>query len=78
MTEYVCGIRDEPLDRAVGRLAEYPQQAETETDENGQTGIEGRVALAQIERVSESVRERADTSEEREEQPRERFAEMAD
>ena len=57
---------------------EYEQQAESETDADGQTGLESQVALAQIKQVSESVREKAETFEEREEQLRERFAESAD
>jgi hypothetical protein len=57
---------------------EYEQQADSETDANGQTGLESQVALAQIEQVSDSVREKAKTFEEREEALRERFAETAD
>ena len=57
---------------------EYEQQAEAETNGEGQTGLESQVALAQIEQVSEGVREKAETFEEREEALRERFAEAAD
>ncbi|WP_178917822.1 hypothetical protein [Natronomonas gomsonensis] len=57
---------------------EYEQQAEAETDGDGQTGLESQVALAQIEQVSDSVREKAETFEEREAELRERFAEAAD
>lgn len=39
-----------------------------------QTGLESQIALAQLERVSEDVREMAATFEAREEQLRERFA----
>ena len=56
---------------------EYEQQAEAETND-GQTGLESQVALAQIEQVSEGVREKAETFEEREAELRERFAEVAD
>jgi hypothetical protein len=49
-----------------------------ETGRNGQTGLESQVALAQIEQVSDSVREKAETFEEREAELRERFAEAAD
>ena len=52
---------------------EYEQQAESETDADGQAGLESQVALAQIEQVSEDVREKAETFEEREELLRERF-----
>ena len=57
---------------------EYEQQAESETDADGQTGLESQVALAQIEQVSEDVREKAETFEEREELLRERFAETSE
>jgi len=57
---------------------EYEQQAEAETNGDGQTGLESQVALAQIEQVSDSVREKAETFEEREAELRERFAEAAD
>ncbi|MFQ3318094.1 MAG: hypothetical protein ACI80F_000141 [Natronomonas sp.] len=56
----------------------YEQQAEAETSDDGQTNIESQVALAQVEGVSESVREKAERFEEREELLRERFAEAAD
>jgi hypothetical protein len=52
----------------------YERQAEAETDADGQTGLESQVALAQIEQVSDGVREKAETFEEREELLRERFA----
>jgi uncharacterized protein YukE len=51
----------------------YERQAEAETD-GEQTGLESQVALAQLERVSEDVREKAATFETREERLRERFA----
>lgn len=51
----------------------YERQAEAETD-GDQTGLESQLALAQLERVSEDVREKAATFEAREEQLRERFA----
>jgi hypothetical protein len=51
----------------------YERQAEAETD-GEQTGLESQIALAQLERVSEDVREKATTFEAREEQLRERFA----
>jgi hypothetical protein len=51
----------------------YERRAEAQT--NGeQTGLESQIALAQLERVSEDVREMAATFEAREEQLRERFA----
>jgi hypothetical protein len=53
---------------------EYEQQAEAETDADGQTSLESQVALAQIEQVSADVREKAATFEEHEEALRERFA----
>ena len=55
---------------------EYERQAESETDTDGQTGLESQVALAQIEQVSEDVREKAKTFGEREAALRERFAEI--
>jgi hypothetical protein len=57
---------------------EYEQQAEAETNGDGQTGLESQVALAQIEQLSDTVREKAETFEEREAALRERFAEAAD
>jgi len=57
---------------------EYEQQAESETDADGQTGLESQVALARIEQVSENVREKAETFEEREVMLRERFTNTAD
>ena len=51
----------------------YERQAEAETD-GDQTGLESQIALAQLERVSQDVREKASTFETREEQLRERFA----
>jgi hypothetical protein len=52
----------------------YEQRAEAETDREGQTGLESQAALAQIERVSQDVRAKADQFEEREAALRERFA----
>jgi hypothetical protein len=54
---------------------EYDQQAEAETSEDGQTGLESQIALAKIEQVSETVHEKAETFEEREALLRECFAE---
>jgi hypothetical protein len=51
----------------------YERRAEAETD-GDQTGLESQIALAQLERVGEDVREKATTFEAREEQLRERFA----
>ena len=56
----------------------YEQQVEEETDEDGQRSLEGASGLAQIERVSEDLRERATQFEEREEQLRARFEAEAD
>lgn len=52
----------------------YEREAESETDGAGQTGLESQLALAQIERVSNDVQEKAIQFEEREETLRERFA----
>jgi hypothetical protein len=52
----------------------YREQAEAETNGNGQTGIESQVALAQLERVETDIREKAEQFEERESELRERFA----
>ena len=51
----------------------YEHQAEVETGGGGQTPIESQVALAQVERVSEGVRTKAETFERREATIRERF-----
>jgi hypothetical protein len=51
----------------------YEQQASAETSADGQTGLESQVALAQIERVGQDIRERAEQFEERETTLRERF-----
>jgi hypothetical protein len=66
---------DGTLDRVE---AAYEQQADSDSDANGQTGLTSQVALAQIEQVSSDVREKAETFEEREAQLRDRFAEPAD
>jgi hypothetical protein len=52
----------------------YREQAEAETNGDGQTGIESQVALAQLERVETDIREKAEQFEERESVLRERFA----
>ena len=44
----------------------YERQAEAETRGDGQTSLESQVALAQVERVSEDVRTKAETFERRE------------
>jgi hypothetical protein len=51
----------------------YEERAAEETN-GGQTGLESQVALAQLERVSESLQEKASSFERREEALRERFA----
>ena len=51
----------------------YERAAETETGDTGQTGLESQLALAQIERVGEDVRQKATQFEERESALRERF-----
>jgi hypothetical protein len=51
----------------------YLEQAEAETNGDGQTGIESQVALAQLERVETDIREKAEQFEEREAVLRERF-----
>jgi hypothetical protein len=56
----------------------YEQRAEAETDREGQTGIASQAALAQIERVSQDVRAKADQFEEREAALRERFAQVGE
>ena len=56
----------------------YEAEVDSETGEDRQTGLESQLALAQIERVSEDVREKAATFEEREETLRERFAEATE
>jgi hypothetical protein len=53
----------------------YERAADEETGENGQTGLSNRVALAQLKRVSQDVREKATQFEEREAVLRDRFAE---
>jgi hypothetical protein len=52
----------------------YEREAVADTDQDGQTGLESQVALAQIERVGQDVREKATQFEEREATLRERFA----
>jgi hypothetical protein len=56
----------------------YEQQVEKESDDDGQRSLESANGLAQIERVSEAVQERAEQFEEREEQLRARFEAEAD
>jgi hypothetical protein len=51
----------------------YEERAASRTSSEGQTGVESQVALAQIQRVSEDVRERAASFEAREEVLRERL-----
>nr|WP_236642359.1 hypothetical protein [Salinigranum halophilum] len=51
----------------------YERQAVSETNSDGQTGVESQAALAQIERVSADVRSKAASFEEREALLRERF-----
>jgi hypothetical protein len=51
----------------------YERAADQETGENGQTGLSSQVALAQLERVSQDVREKAVQFEEREVVLRKRF-----
>jgi hypothetical protein len=60
---------DEPEEAS----AEAVARAASETTTDGQTGVESQVALAQIERVSEDVREKAASFEAREEALRERL-----
>ena len=75
---YVRTANDIPFtpDRILDRVERtYERQADEETAD-GQTGIESQVALAQIERVSEDIRQKADAFESREEALRERFAEV--
>lgn len=45
----------------------HEQQVEAETDEDGQRPLEGARGLAQIERVSDNIRERVTQFEEHEE-----------
>jgi hypothetical protein len=52
----------------------YEERAVEETDGDGQTALESQAALAQIERVGQDVRAKADQFEEREATLRERFA----
>jgi hypothetical protein len=52
----------------------YERAAEAETDGEGQTGLASQVALAQLERVGQDVRERTAQFERRETALRERFA----
>jgi hypothetical protein len=52
----------------------YERQAESDTQGDGQTGLESQVELAQVERVRRDVREKAERFEERESVLRERFA----
>jgi len=56
----------------------YEQRVETESEADGQRSLEGANGLAQIERVSEAVQERADQFEDREAQLRARFEAEAD
>ena len=52
----------------------YEQEATAATDDNGQTGLDSQVALAQIERVEQDIHEKAAQFEDREATLRERFA----
>ncbi|WP_324759534.1 hypothetical protein [Haloarcula montana] len=52
----------------------YEEQAAAETESDGQTGLESQVALAQLERVGQDIREKATQFEHRETTLRERFA----
>jgi hypothetical protein len=56
----------------------YETQARAETGDDGQTGIESQTALAQIERVTDDLREQISQFEAREATLRERFAETDD
>lgn len=53
--------------------AAYEQQAAAETTDDGQTGLESQVALAQLERVGQDLREKAIQFEAREAELRRRF-----
>lgn len=52
----------------------YEQQAAAETDPEGQTDLASQTALAQVERVSQDIHEKATQFEEREATLRERFS----
>jgi hypothetical protein len=52
---------------------EYGEQAESETDADGQTGVESQAALAQLERVTDDLRAQVDQFETREEELRGRL-----
>ncbi|MFW5950335.1 MAG: hypothetical protein ACOCR6_03190 [archaeon] len=56
----------------------YEREAATATDDDGQTGLDSQVALAQIERVEQQVNEKAMQFEDREATLRERFVTEAD
>nr|WP_232819728.1 hypothetical protein [Haloprofundus halophilus] len=56
----------------------FKQQAEADTDQNGQTGLESQVALAQIGRVGQDVREKAEQFEHREALLRDRFVSVSE
>jgi hypothetical protein len=56
----------------------YRDRAAAETDAEGQTGLESQVALAQLERVGQDVREKAAQFETREATLRERLAESTE
>jgi len=51
----------------------YEQEATAATDDNGQTGLDSQVALAQIEHVEQDIHEKAAQFEDREATLRERF-----
>jgi hypothetical protein len=51
----------------------YEDRAASETRSTGQTGVESQVALAQIQRVGEDIREKAESFETREETLRDRL-----
>ena len=53
----------------------YERQAESDTNGNGQTGLESQISLAQVERIGQDVREKAEQFEQRESALRGRFAE---
>ena len=52
----------------------YEEEAAAATDDDGQTGLDSQVALAQIERVEQDIHEKAAQFEDREAMLRERFA----
>jgi hypothetical protein len=52
---------------------EYEERAESETDADGQTGVESQAALAQLERVTDDLRAQVDQFETREEELRGRL-----